>query len=251
MPRLPDDFLTRPLAHRGLHDPEQGIAENSRGAFLAAIDAGYGIELDLQLSADGEAMVFHDYAMGRLTAENGPIQLRSAEDLQNTPLKIGRETIPTLLDVLEAVKGRVPLLIEIKDQDGALGPGIGRLESRACEVLADYHGHFAFMSFNPHSIQKCAAIMPDKPRGLTTSNFSSTDWQLVPKPRIENLSKIPDFERTGSSFISHKWDNLDSDPVIALKNRGVPILCWTIRDPESEVKAREIANNVTFEGYLP
>ena len=251
MPRLPDDFLTRPLAHRGLHDPEKGIAENSRGAFLAAIDAGYGIELDLQLSADGEAMVFHDYALGRLTNKNGPIQLQSAEDLQNTSLNIGGETIPTLRDVLETVKGRVPLLIEIKDQDGALGPGIGKLERRACEVLADYHGHFALMSFNPHSVQKCAEIMPDKPRGLTTSDFSSSNWQLVPKARIENLSKIPDFDRTGSSFISHKWDTLDSAPVAALKNHGVPILCWTVHDLESETKAREVANNITFEGYLP
>lgn len=251
MPRLPDDFLTRPLAHRGLHDPELGIAENSRGAFLAAIDAGYGIELDLQLSADGEAMVFHDYALGRMTIENGPIQLRSAEDLRNTSLNISDETIPTLRDVLETVKGRVPLLIEIKDQDGALGPGVGRLERRACEVLADYRGQFAFMSFNPHSVQQCAAAMPSKPRGLTTSDFSSADWRLVPKARIENLSKIPDFDRTSSSFISHKWDKLDSAPVTALKNRDVPILCWTILDPNAEVKAREVANNITFEGYLP
>lgn len=251
MPKLPDDFLTHPLAHRGLHNPEKGIAENSRGGFLAAIDAGYGIELDLQLSADGEAMVFHDYSLDRLTHKNGPIQMQSAESLQNTPLKVGGETIPTLLDVLDTVKGRVPLLIEIKDQDGALGPGVGKLERRACEVLTEYRGQFAIMSFNPHSVQQCAGFLPDQPRGLTTGDFNTEEWQLIPKARAEMLSEIPDFDRTKSCFISHKWINLDTAPVTALKDRDIPVLCWTVRSSTDETKAREVANNITFEGYLP
>ena len=120
---LPPGFHARPFAHRALHGP--GRPENSRSAIDAAITAGYGIEIDLQLSADGQAMVFHDYALDRLTAARGPVRGLSAERLSSLHLTDSEEGIPTLTQVLDQVAGAVPLLVEVKDQDGALGPEVG------------------------------------------------------------------------------------------------------------------------------
>ena len=122
---LPRAFYEVPLAHRALHDVARGRPENSRAAIRAAIAAGYGIEIDVQLSADGAAMVFHDYALDRLTHNSGAVRLRSADELKAVPLKGGGEGIPDLPEVLRLVAGQVPLLIELKDQDGAMGDEFG------------------------------------------------------------------------------------------------------------------------------
>ena len=115
-PPLPDAFLGAPLAHRALHDVAAGRPENSREAIEAACAAGYGIEIDLQLSRDGQAMVFHDYDLKRLTGQPGPIRQRDAAELQAITLSGGATGIPTFAEVLDLVAGRVPLLIEIKDR---------------------------------------------------------------------------------------------------------------------------------------
>lgn len=249
--RLDPAFLARPIAHRGYHDRAAGRVENSRAGFAAAIAAGYGIECDLQLSADGVPMVFHDYDLKRLTGEAGPVRQRGAGELGRQELTgSGGEGIPTLAEMLALVDGRAPLLIEIKDQDGALGPDVGALEAAAAEVLAGYGGPVALMSFNPHSMAAMARLAPDIPRGLTTCDYRAEHWPTIPEPRRAELRPIlPDFERVGASFVSHVHNALDTPPVAALKARGVPVLCWTIRSPEEEVAARKIADNVTFEGY--
>ena len=125
---LPDSFFARPIAHRALHDA--AVAENSLAAVEAAIAQGYGIEIDIQPARDGTPMVFHDYDLGRLTAQTGLITQYSAAELGEIKLTGGGGTIPTLAQVLNVVAGRVPLLIEIKDQDGTLGPNVGPLGRR-------------------------------------------------------------------------------------------------------------------------
>ncbi|WP_296762550.1 glycerophosphodiester phosphodiesterase family protein [Sediminimonas sp.] len=251
MTTLPDAFLKAPIAHRALHDIDAGRPENSLSAIRAAIDAGYGIEIDLQLSSDGQAMVFHDYDLGRLTIEGGPIRKRSATELARIPLKGGRDTVRTLPEVLDLVAGRVPLLIEIKDQDGAMGGNLGRLEQAAATALSGYEGPAAVMSFNPQSMLRMAALAPDLPRGLTTCSFTPEDWPLLPAGTLERLRAIPDFNHVGASFISHEARDLNRPRVSDLTNRGAAILCWTIRTPRQEAEARKVAHNITFEGYLP
>jgi glycerophosphoryl diester phosphodiesterase len=243
-------FLTQPLAHRALHDKAAGRPENSLAAMRAAIAAGYGIELDLQPSADGAVMVFHDYGLQRLTAETGPVKGRSAAELSKITLSGGDEGIPTLAEVLALVAGRVPLLIEIKDQDGALGPDVGPLEQATAALLRGYDGPLAVMSFNPHSIAAFSKAAPAICVGLTTSAYDAQDWQLLPAARREALRSIPDFDALGAQFISHEAKDLDSPRVAELKARNVPVLCWTIRSFEAETQARRVADNVTFEGYL-
>lgn len=246
---LPSSFLTRALAHRALHDLAAGRPENSIEAIRAAIDKGYGIEIDLQLSKDGQAIVFHDYDLTRLTGERGPIQQRTAEELQAIPLIGGSYPIPSLKTVLAEVRGQVPLLIEIKDQDGTLGPAIGRLEQAAAADLSGYQGDVAVMSFNPNSVRVFGGHAPGIPVGLTTCDFNAKDWPLIPKARRERLAEIPDIKASRACFISHDARDLSSNRVRAIKTHGLPILCWTIRSPEAEAEAREVADNVTFEGY--
>jgi glycerophosphoryl diester phosphodiesterase len=249
-PALPPALLRLPIAHRGLHDRARGVIENSRAAAAAAIAAGYAIELDLQLSADGRAIVFHDHALNRLTPETGPVALRSAAELARIPLTGGAETIPTFAEFLALVAGRVPLLIEIKDQDGAMGPAVGALEAAVAADLAGYDGPAAVMSFNPHSVAAMARLAPGLPRGLTTSAFDPEDWAPLPAAVCDRLRDIPDYDAVGARFISHEWHDLARPRVAELAAAGAAILAWTIRSPEAEAAARRIAQNVTFEGYL-
>lgn len=251
MPKFPDALLHQPIAHRGLHDPNNGVGENSRASFLAAIENNYAIELDLQMSKDGEVMVFHDYDLRRLTGEAGPIQLRTLDELRDMPLLIGGEGILTLTEVLELVAGRVPLVIELKDQDGALGPNIGPMEKRTAEVLQGYTGPMVVMSFNPHSVLALAKYAPDVPRGLTTGDLAPETWPMLPRARATEVAQILEYDNAGCCFISHRWQSLDVTPVLELKARGVPIISWTIRDTAEERQARVIADNITFEGYRP
>lgn len=250
MTRLPPAFLTRPIAHRGYHNKAEGMIENSPSAFAAAIAAGYPIELDLQLSRDGVPMVFHDDTLERLTAETGAVRDRDAAELETFTLKGGTDRIPTLPRVLEQVDGAVPLLIELKDQHGAMGETDGTLERAALDVLKSYEGQFALMSFNPSMVAKVAKLSPDTPRGIIGCAWRKIDEPHVPVDRRAELATIPGFKEIDADFLSHDHTDLDSPRVEQLKAQGVPILCWTIRSPEQERQARKIADNITFEGYV-
>lgn len=250
MTPLPHSFLTRPIAHRGLHDRALGRIENAPQSFVAAIDAGYGIELDVQLSSNGDAMVFHDYDLGRLTGQNGAVAMTPTATLQNTTLTDSTDTIPTLHQTLAQIAGKVPVLIEIKDQDGGMGPNVGPLERAVADCLRNYQGDAAVMGFNPHSIKHIAPLIPSRALGLVTDRFEAHDWPTVPAARRDALQDIPDFTDIGASFISHNRAQLGDDAVARIKAQGFPILCWTVKSGAQEQQARQIADNITFEGYL-
>lgn len=247
---LPDSFLRLPITHRALHDRAMGRIENSPAAIKAAVDAGYAIEIDVQLSRDGVAMVFHDEELDRLTRETGPVNARTAAELGRIRLRDSTDTIPTLSEVLALIAGRVPLLIEIKDQTGVMGPTDGRLEAATAKALAGYKGDVALMSFNPHSVARMAELAPHLPRGITTSAYDPDDWAPLPVEVCDRLRSIPDYDATGSSFISHEGSDLARPRLAELKAQGAKVLCWTIRSAADEALVRRIADNVTFEGYL-
>lgn len=246
---LPEVFLRLPVAHRALHDRRAGRVENSPAAVAAAVAAGYAIEIDVQGTADGQAAVFHDDELGRLTGEAGPVQARTAAELGRIRLRDSAETIPTLPQVLAQVAGRAPLLIEIKDQTGAMAAGDGRLEAAVAAALESCAGPVAVMSFNPESIAAMARLAPGVPRGLTTSAYDPEDWAPLPPAVCDRLRDIPDYDRVGASFISHEAADLGRPRVAGLKAQGARILCWTVRSPAEEAAARAVAENVTFEGY--
>ena len=247
---LPRSFLAPGhIAHRGLHGP--GAAENSMAAFDAAVAAGYGIELDVQPSADGVAMAFHDDRLDRLTDATGPIDGLTADALGELPLRGGGGGVPRLSEVLARVAGAVPLLIEIKDRDGAMGAGVGALEAAVAATLEGYAGDVAVMSFNPHSVDCMARLLPGRPRGLVTSAYDPAHWPDLPEAVRARLRAIPDLERVGASFVSHEAAALDMTRVTEIRTAGLPVLCWTIRSAAQEAEARRVAQAVTFEGYRP
>ena len=246
---LPDIYLRRPFAHRGLHEADDGRSENSRAAAEAAIRNGYGIELDVQGTADAGAVVFHDYALDRLTGATGSVRRYTVGELADIRLTGGDEGVPSLAEFLELVAGRAPVLLEIKDQDGALGKDVGPLELAVAVALDGYDGDVAVMSFNPHSVAALKVLAPERPRGLVTGAFPPGK-RPVPEAILARLRGIPDYDRTGSVFITHQARDLDRARVAELKRGGATVLCWTVRSPEDEREARKVADNVTFEGYL-
>lgn len=246
---LHPDFLNLPLAHRGLHSP--GMPENSMAAFRAAIDAGYGIECDIQATADGQAVVFHDYDLSRLADDKGFVADLPLVALQGFRLLGSEQQIPTLRQLLDEVAGRVPLLIEIKDQDGRLGANVGSLQDEVARELQGYQGPVAVMSFNPYAVADFRAAAPGITVGLTTCGYLPEEWPMLDDEMCEHLAQIADFDSVGAEFISHDHDDLGNPAVLALAARDVPVLCWTIRSAEAEARARRVAQNITFEDYLP
>ncbi|MCB2127625.1 MAG: phosphodiesterase [Rhodobacteraceae bacterium] len=248
--RLDAAFLRHPIAHRGLHDRASGRPENSMAAFAAAIDAGYGIECDIQPSADGVAMVFHDYDLRRLTGKGGPITAMTAAELGAMPIHGSTETIPTLAALLQLVAGQVPLLIEIKDQDGAVGPKVGPLEEAVARDLSGYRGPVAVMSFNPYSVAAMARLAPSVARGVTAGGPDDSTYDGLSPERVAALGDVTDYAGVGASFVSYDHKLLTRPAIAGLKARGAAILCWTIRSEAEEARARKVAQNITFENYL-
>jgi glycerophosphoryl diester phosphodiesterase len=244
-------FIDGPIAHRTLHDVSDGRPENSWEGLDAAISAGVAIEVDLQLSRDGVPMVFHDYELDRLTERKGLVADYDADELEKMILKGGTRGIPRFDDFMAYVAGQVPVLVEMKDQDGALGEKLTAMEAETCAVLRNYIGAVAIMSFNPNMMARCAMLAPDIPRGLVTDPFLEQDWPNVPKDRRQEYAAIPHYGVIGVTFISHNRADLLAEPVAKLKQSGATIFCWTVRSAEQEKQARKVADSITFEGYLP
>ena len=254
MTRLPAAFLARPIAHRGLHDRKGKVIENSLSAIRAAAAAGYGIEIDLQCSADGEAICFHDDDLQRLTGEPGAVREWRSEDLAEIGLKGGGgDLVPSFAQALEAA-GDVPLLVEIKRQ----GPEIaaGKLEFRAASLIAEHvaagRGPVAVMSFDPRSVAWFHQHAPEIPRGLVSMDWDRDDagGEFDPETR-RDMTRMASFEPSEADFFSYRWRDLPTPRTRALRDAGVPALCWTTRSPEEHATARRHADNVTFEGYVP
>ena len=249
--RLPKDFWSRAFAHRGLHDVGHGRPENGIAAFDAAIAGGYAIELDVQPSADGEAMVFHDYEMDRLTGETGRIDARDSKSLRAISLT-GGGMIPDLETVLRRIDGRANILIEIKDQSGAFGKTDGALEHRVCDIVRA-SGHpqtCAIMSFNPYSVLATKTHAPEIARGLVAYDFEHPHDAHVDAAHRRSLADLAMLEDCAADFISYGATGLTRPPVVAARERGIPIFCWTIRSAEAARAALDHCDQITFEGFI-
>ena len=172
--RAPDWLTARPVAHRGLHDLARGIIENMPGAAQAAIDGNFSIECDIQLTADGEAMVHHDDALGRLTEGSGALLGKTAAELKAVKFKDTSERMMSLGDLCALVDGRVPLVIEVKSHFD----GDRKLVTRMAEVLASYSGPAVGMSFDPDQVLALRELMPELPRGIIAQrDYDDDDWK--------------------------------------------------------------------------
>jgi glycerophosphoryl diester phosphodiesterase len=247
--RAPDWLTARPVAHRGLHDANSGIIENMPGAALAAIAGNFGIECDIQLSADGEAMVHHDDALGRLTDGSGALLGLTAAQLKAVPFKDTAERMMSLGDLCALVDGRVPLVIEVKSRFN----GDRQLVTRMAQVLGAYRGPVASMSFDPDQVLALRALMPDLPRGITAErSYIEADWPEATPAQRRGMAHLRHALRTRPHFVAYWVDELPAlAPWIARHVFGLPLLTWTVRTPEQRDRAARHADQMIFEGFVP
>jgi glycerophosphoryl diester phosphodiesterase len=243
------DWLTaRPVAHRGLHDAARGVIENTASAFAAAVAAGYAIETDVQISADGEAMVHHDALLGRLTDGQGRLDQINAADLARVPFKATADRMLTLGDLCAIVAGRVPVLVEIKSRFD----GDHRLLERLIAVLRTYAGPVVAMSFDPDQVEALRALAPGLPRGMVAERrYDHPEWSALPQARKRQMRSLSHALRTRPHFLAYAVADLPAlPPLIARHVFGLPLLTWTVRTPEDRRRARW-ADQIIFEGFRP
>jgi glycerophosphoryl diester phosphodiesterase len=241
-----DWLIARPIAHRGLHDAAKHVIENTPSAFQAAIAANYAIECDLQVSRDGEALVFHDETLDRLTEAKGLVREYRAEELKALKFRSGGDHMQTLDELLAQVEGRVPLVIELK----SLWNGDDALVRRAAVAIGRYEGAFAFMSFDPKLIEKVRDLAPQVARGIVADRVTHSDYDVLPVAERIRMRALDHLEATQPDFISYHWADLPYPPVTKFRQGGRPVICWTIRSPQQAAQARRHADQITFEGFL-
>lgn len=247
--RAPDWLTARPVAHRGLHDAISGIIENMPGAVQAAIDGNFAIEVDIQLTSDGEAMVHHDDALGRLTEGTGPLLGKTATELKATKFKDTSERMMTLGDLCALVAGRVPLVIEVKSHFD----GDRKLVARMAAVLAGYRGPAVGMSFDPDQVLALREKMPALPRGIIAQRDYDDDyWKKLTPQQRDGMLYLRHAFRTRPHFVAFWVDQLPAPaPWIARNIFGLPLLTWTVRTPEQRERAARYADQMIFEGFRP
>ena len=246
----PSWLTARPIAHRGLHVAADGIIENSASAARAAIAGGFAIECDVQISADEEVLVFHDYTLDRLTGVTGRVDARNAADLAATVLKGSSDTIPTLTGFLDLVDGRTPLVIEIKSRfDGDL-----RLTRRTVEIVRGYRqAPIVLKSFDPVIVAALRELAPEIPRGVVAMNaYDYPDYAHLDAAEKHAMANLLHFEKSRPDFVSWKVADLPTAaPYLCRKGIGLPLMSWTVRTPEDQAKAAEHADQMVFEGFVP
>ena len=223
-------------AHRGLHGA--GLVENSPSAFAAAIARGFGIECDVQRSRDGEAMVFHDWDLDRLTGETGQVKARDAADLARIALGGTGDTIPTLADLLARVAGKVPLLIEIKSKREVRFAPLCFAVRRALE---GYRGPVAVMSFDPRVVRWFSVQAPRIVRGLVVTEEGGRTLSGIFRRHLSLWQARPE-------FLAYDIRDLPSRFASAQQRRGLPLLTWTVRSEELAERARLHADAPIAEG---
>jgi len=231
-------FLTRqPIAHRGLHDGNKSVWENTLSAFQRAIDAGYAIECDLQYAADAAPVVFHDDDMQRLCNIKADIRTKTAAELSLITIGGTKDKVPSLRALLRLVKGRVPILLELK---GRQGDDDG-FTSAVLEALEDYHGDVALMSFDTWLLAELKELESPRPLGLTAQGTKEEEFAIHRKVMAED----------GLDFISYNVMHLPNAFTTAERAKGVPVISWTVRTPEQAEHSRHNADQMTFEGFDP
>ena len=247
--RAPDWLTARPVAHRGLHDAARGVIENMPGAVQAAIAGNFSIEVDIQRSADGEAMVHHDDALGRLTEGTGALRSKTATELKAVTFKSTSERMMTLSDLCTLVAGRVPLVIEVKSHFD----GDRKLASRMAEVLAAYSGPAVGMSFDPDQVIALRELIPQRPRGIVAEReYTADDWPEASVAQRRGMTHLRHAFRTRPHFVAYWVNELPAAaPWIARHVFGLPLLTWTVRTAEQRERAARYADQMIFEGFCP
>ena len=226
----------RPIAHRGFHDMNHAIWENTLAAFSRAADAGFAIECDVHIVADGNIVVFHDDTLDRLCGISGDVRDRTSAELGLLTIGGTAERIPTLKQMLKLVDGRVPLVIELK---GRQGEDDGFAET-VLDDLEGYKGHVALMSFDPWVLKDLKVAGSPYPLGLTAEG-----------DQPERFFAHVEAMQLGLDFISYHYGHLPNPFITAQRKLGIPVITWTVRDEAARRHTFEQADQMTFEGFDP
>jgi len=237
------------FAHRGLHDPKQGIPENSMAAFRRAVEHGFGAELDIHLLADGNLAVVHDSSLKRVCGSDVFIEDLTADSLKDYPLMGTEERIPLFRDVLALFEGKTPLVIELKVERG----NANALTDAAMAALEDWNGTYCVESFHPAALLRLKEKYPDVLRGQLSQNF-------LRDREVGNLSLSVRFVLTNllttaftrPDFISYNWKDRGNLSLKLMKALyGVHEVDWTVRDQKTMDTLNEAGVTSIFEGFIP
>lgn len=252
---LDPSLFIKPIAHRGLHDEKKGLVENSSGAFLAAINKGYGIECDLRPLQNGQPVVFHDETLKRLLDKEEHLSSLHLSVFNHLRYRVGGEKVLTFVDFLSIVGGRVPILVEVKSNWGS--PDIVFLSEIARSSL-DYKGPLALMSFDPDVMTVLKELAVEIPRGLISGGYHedcSTIWEDTPldKYQIMRLADLEDTACVAPSFYAYNVHSISRNTKVRFMRevKGLPIFSWTVRTRKELEISREYADAPIFEGIEP
>ena len=227
----------RPVAHRGFHDMNERVWENTESAFERAVQFGFAIECDLQLSSDGVPMVFHDYALGRLCGVDGQVRDTSAATLAGLHVGQTADTVPSFERFLRRIDGKTGIVAELKPQAPA---DIEPFAEAVVSSLGNYDGPIAFMSFDHDLVGALIALDTGFPVGLTAMESNEQQAKQNRQARAMPLD-----------FISFHVDDLPSDFVEEARSDGLPVITWTVRDKKAMQMTMQYADQMTFEGFNP
>jgi glycerophosphoryl diester phosphodiesterase len=244
-----DWLFARPIAHRGLHDRAAGVVENTPTAVSRAIEAGYGVEIDVRETADGGMAVFHDKTLDRLTGETGPLIDRTVDELRRIAIIGSRDRIWTLDDCLDLIEGHAPLVVEIKSS----WTGDVDHVRRVAETIAARGDKVALKSFSPRAVQIAKLYAPEIPRGIVGEAFANDDatWRHLGRRRRERARALSHLSQTKPAFLSWDIDDLERPEVVAFRASGNPVMSWTVRSEADRDRALKFADQIVFEGFLP
>ncbi len=241
--------LIRPIAHRGLHDRSKGIVENTETAVCAAIESGYGIEVDIQSARNGAPVVFHDRRLHRLTQGEGHVADYSLSELKNIPMQETGDRILGLGELLEIVDGKTPLLVEVKSDWRGAGP----FEDAIARAVRHYKGPIGIMSFNPNSVRAIGHMAPGIPKGLVAGGLGGRRGVPIPG-RLKRLAlrHLLSSVIARPDFIAYDIRALPRlAPIIARKFFDRPLFTWTVRTKAQEALATKWADAMIFEKLRP
>jgi glycerophosphoryl diester phosphodiesterase len=242
-------LTARPIAHRGLHDAAHGVIENTAAAMRTAMAGGYGIEVDLQVSADGEAMVHHDAVLGRLTEGTDRLDQLDAAALKRVAFHGSAERMMTLGDLCDLVAGQVPLFPEVKSRFD----GDARLPLRVAAVLSSYAGPVAPMSFDPMQLAVLRQKAPRLPRGIVAAKYRPHPyWDQMPSSLRHGMGSLLPALPGRPQFVAYALENLPAlAPFCARHILCLPLIAWVARTTAEQARAARFADQMIFEGFRP
>lgn len=249
MMSAPSWLTAVPIAHRGLHNHKLGIVENSLSAARAAVARGYAIECDVQLSADGVVMVFHDETLDRLTNQSGLFHTKTSRALGQIELLESGDQIPSFDAFLQEINGQIPIICEIKSNFD----GNPSLTDKTVQRVQKYNGPLAFKSFDPEIVATIARSAPERPCGfIGESKYDDEEWHFLTADQKRGMASLAHFEQARPDFLSWYIKDVEQGPPqLARKALGIPLITWTVRSTEDHEKGNRFADQIVFEGFFP